>query len=75
MLLEPMYVMTGRNFEEYEQSYDVDVTPPDEATSAIFASEPLTEDTDDWSEVDFGQMVVLERVGGGISKRIIDLDT
>ncbi len=75
MLLEPMYVMTGRNFEEYEKSYDVDVTPADEATSAIFASEPLTEDTDDWSEVEFGQIVVLERIGEDISKSISELDT
>ncbi len=75
MLLEPMYVMTGRNFEEYEQSYGVDVTPADEATSAIFASEPLTEDTGDWSEVEFGQMVALERTGDGISMTTTELDT
>lgn len=74
MLLEPMYVLTGRKFEEYEESYDVDVTPADEATSAIFASEPLTDDTDDWSNVEFGQMVVLERVGENISKTIRELD-
>ncbi len=74
MLLEPMYVMTGRNFEEYEESYEVDVTPADEATSAIFASEPLTEDTDDWSELEFGQMVVLERVGDGITSTTSELD-
>ncbi len=75
MLLEPMYVMTGRNFEEYEESYQVDVTPADEATSAIFASEPLTEDTDDWSELEFGQMVVLERVADGITSTTTELDT
>ncbi|MEP1126336.1 MAG: class II glutamine amidotransferase [Ilumatobacter sp.] len=74
MLLEPMYVMTGRNFEDYEKSYEVDVTPADEATSAIFASEPLTEDTGDWSEVEFGQMVVLERVGDGITSTTSELD-
>ncbi|WP_420451918.1 class II glutamine amidotransferase [Ilumatobacter sp.] len=75
MLLEPMYVMTGRNFEEYERSYDVDVTSADEATSAIFASEPLTESRDDWSEIEFGQMVRLERVGEGISMTVTELDT
>lgn len=75
MLLEPMYVMTGRNFEDYEESYGVDVTSPDEATSALFASEPLTEDTDDWSEIKFGQMVTLRRTGENISMKIIELDT
>ena len=75
MLLEPMYVITGRNFEEYEDSYDVDVTSAEEATSALFASEPLTESTDDWSELGFGHMVVLERVGDRISKTVTELDT
>ena len=55
MLLEPMYVLMGRNFQDYEGSYDVDVTTSDEdATSAIFASEPLTENTEDWLHLDFG---------------------
>ena len=75
MLLEPMYVMTGRNFEDYEKSYDVEVTTADEATSAIFASEPLTEDADDWSNVKFGQMVVLRRTGEKISMTVGELDT
>lgn len=73
MLLEPMYLMTGRNFQQYEGSYGVDVTPVAEATSAIFASEPLTDDVSDWTEIDFGQIVLLERDGDRISKTVREL--
>ena len=44
MLLEPMYLLMGENFEDYADSYKVAASPEGEATSAIFASEPLTED-------------------------------
>ncbi|MAT04891.1 MAG: class II glutamine amidotransferase [Acidimicrobiaceae bacterium] len=74
MVLEPMYVLTGRNFEEYEGSYDVDVTDAEDATSAIFASEPLTEQTDDWSELAFGQMISIERTETGLAVATRDLD-
>ncbi|HBR35782.1 MAG TPA: class II glutamine amidotransferase, partial [Sulfitobacter pontiacus] len=42
--------------------------------SAIFASEPLTEDGSDWLHIRFGEMVSLRRVGGKISKTITKLD-
>jgi len=74
MLLEPMYVLTGTNFQDYADSYDVDVTPPDEATSAIFASEPLTEKGEDWRNIEFGEMVSLERTGEKISQAIYKLN-
>ena len=74
MLLEPMYVLTGRNFEDYARSYRVDTCPDDEATSAIFASEPLTEDRDEWLEIGFGEIVALERTGTGIAKSVKRLD-
>ena len=74
MLLEPMYVLLGRNFEEYENSYDLDVCPEGEATSAIFASEPLTENGEDWLHIEFGTIVALRHEGGTISKTVSRLD-
>ncbi len=74
MLLEPMYLLSGRNFEDYEESYDVDVTPIEEATSVLFASEPLTDETDDWTELKFGEIVFLERTGDDITRTIGTLD-
>lgn len=70
MLLEPMYLMTGRNFQDYETSYDIDVCPVEESTSVIFASEPLTEDGDDWSNLEFGEVIFLEKRGANITKKV-----
>ena len=74
MLLEPMYLLTGRNFQDYEGTYEVDSCADDEATSAIFSSEPLTDDGDDWSNVEFGEMVALENDGSGITTTVSRLD-
>ncbi len=74
MLLEPMYLLTGKNFQDYEGTYEVDACPAEEATSAIFASEPLTEDGDEWQEIKFGEIVALERKGGKISKTVSRLN-
>lgn len=74
MLLEPMYVLTGRNFEHYEDSYDIDVCSDEEATSAIFASEPLTDDADDWLNIEFGEMVVLENDGSNVTRTVRSLN-
>ncbi|MDO9378536.1 MAG: class II glutamine amidotransferase [Nocardioidaceae bacterium] len=74
MLLEPMYMLTGRNFENYETSYDVDVCAVEEATSVVFASEPLTESTEDWFDLEFGQIVFLERSDAGITRTVRTLD-
>lgn len=70
MLLEPMYLLMGRNFQDHAGSYKVDVSPEGEATSAIFSSEPLTEDGDEWLHIEFGEIVALERTGGKISKTV-----
>ncbi|MFY0634879.1 MAG: class II glutamine amidotransferase [Vannielia sp.] len=70
MLLEPMYLLMGKNFLDHEKSYKVDACPEGEATSAIFASEPLTEDGDEWIEIGFGEIVALERKGERISKTV-----
>lgn len=74
MLLEPMYLMMGRNFQDYEQSFDIEVCAEENATTAIFASEPLTDKTDDWHHIKFGEMVTLERKDDKISKKIIQLN-
>ncbi|GGF33864.1 class II glutamine amidotransferase [Marmoricola endophyticus] len=74
MLLEPMYMLSGRNFEDYESSYDVDVTPVEEATSVVFASEPLTEECEDWTELEYGHIVFLARDGDTITRTVRRLD-
>ena len=74
MLLEPMYVLTGRNFQDYEGTYDLDIDPDEEPTSAIFASEPLTEDTDAWLHIEFGEIVFLEKTASGVTKEVATLD-
>ncbi len=74
MLLEPMYLLTGRDFQDYQGSYEIDVRPADESTSAIFASEPLTKDTSDWLEIEFGEIVALEKSEGHIIKSVNSLD-
>lgn len=74
MLLEPMYVLLGRNFEDYADSYEVDATSDDEATSAIFASEPLTEDDSDWVHLEFGEIVFLEKKDGALTRTTRQLD-
>ena len=73
MLLEPMYLLTGRNFEHDEASYDFETCTLEEATSVIFASEPLTEGTDDWSHLEFGEIVFLEKTDDGITKNVSKL--
>jgi glutamine amidotransferase len=70
MLLEPMYAQLGTNFQNYEDSYKVDTAPEGEATSAIFASEPLTEDRDDWLEVAFNEMISLRYEDGKIVRSV-----
>lgn len=73
MLLEPMYLLAGRNFQDYATSYEVDVCPVEEATSVIFASEPLTEDDDAWLNLEFGEIVFLEKKGTNITSSVSTL--
>ncbi|NYG59588.1 glutamine amidotransferase [Nocardioides daedukensis] len=75
MLLEPMYLLVGRNFAEHESSYNVDVTSAEEATSVIFASEPLTEETDCWLQLEFGEIVFVEKNGDDITMQVNKLKT
>lgn len=64
----------GHNFHDYEGSYDIDVGTTEEATSAIFASEPLTENTEDWSHLNFGEIVLLERKDGALTRTVRQLN-
>jgi glutamine amidotransferase len=70
MLLEPMYLLMGRNFQHDETTYDFEICSEEEATAVIFASEPLTEGNDGWSTLDFGEIVFLEKKGENITKSI-----
>ncbi len=74
MLLEPMYLLMGRNYQDYKESFDIEVCAEDQATTAIFASEPLTVTTDDWLHIKFGEMVVLEKKDDKIIKKVIQLN-
>ena len=70
MLLEPMYMLMGRHVPSDDTSYDFAACDEDDATAAIFASEPLTEDNDGWSYVEFGEIVFLENNNGLITKTV-----
>ena len=61
-ILEPLYVLRGRDFDKHED-YQVDTCHEHQTTAAVLASEPLTEDKEDWLELDFGEMILLEREG------------
>ncbi len=42
----------------------------EEATAAIFASEPLTEDDDGWSHLEFGEIVFLHNEGEHVTRTV-----
>lgn len=69
MLLEPMYLLMGRNFDKDDATYDFEECDEEQATAAIFASEPLTE-ADEWAMLDFGEIVFLEKSGDQITKDV-----
>ncbi|WP_281965209.1 hypothetical protein [Serinicoccus marinus] len=51
-------------------TYAFEQCAEDEATGVIFASEAFTEDTDGWSQLDFGHMVFLRNEGGRVTKKV-----
>ena len=73
MLLEPMYLLMGRNFEKHEDTYDFETCEEGEATGVIFASEALTEDPDGWTHIEFGQIVFLHNDGERVTKTVAQL--
>ncbi|WP_130014007.1 class II glutamine amidotransferase [Serinicoccus sediminis] len=70
MLLEPMYLLMGRNFDKDTTTYSFETCEEDEATGVIFASEALTDDTDGWSSLEFGQIVFLRNEDGRVTKTV-----
>lgn len=70
MLLEPMYLLMGRNFSYDGPTYDFEECTVDNATSVIFASEPLTDSKDDWGTLEFGEIVFLEKDGEKLTKTV-----
>ena len=75
MVMEPMYLLMGKNFQDHKGTYDIDPCPEQEATSAVFASEPLTEDGETWTQIQFGEIVFLEKRDGRIKKTVAKLNT
>jgi glutamine amidotransferase len=73
-ILEPLWVISGRNFHKYEDSYRFDLCGLDEATAAILASEPLTAEEDDWMVLEFGKMMVLKRQDDRVCIEVRDLN-
>ena len=74
MLLEPMYLLHGSQLLSMTNRPTTSKTCTlEEATSVIFASEPLTEGTDDWSTLEFGEIVFLEKNDDGITKNVSKL--
>lgn len=70
MLLEPMYMLMGRHVPDRAKDYDFEACDEAEATVAMFASEPLTDDETGWSDVEFGQIVFLENKDGHITRSV-----
>lgn len=70
MLLEPMYLLMGRNFEKDTSTYAFETCEEDEATGAIFASEALTDDGEGWLHLGFGEIVFLEKVDGKVTRTV-----
>jgi len=73
MLLEPMYLLMGRNFEKDETSFSFETCDEDEATGTVFASEALTDDTDGWSSLEFNEIVFLTHDGKRVTKGVSPL--
>ena len=70
MLLEPMYMLMGRHLHNSDTSYGFEDCSVEDATSAIFASEPLSDDVESWQTLEFGEIVFLERDGENITKTV-----
>lgn len=74
MLLEPMYALLGRNFEQAGGTYGFEERTQDDATAAIFASEPLTEDGEGWLPLDYGSIMFLaKQEDGRITRSVREL--
>jgi glutamine amidotransferase len=70
MLLEPMYMLMGRRVENDDASFGFEACDEQEATTAVFASEALTEDEDGWSYLEFGEIAFFERKGERVTRTV-----
>lgn len=73
MLLEPMHLLLGRNFQQDEGTYGFEECTEDHATAAVFASEPLTEDGDGWLPLEYGSIMFLAKEDGVITRTVQEL--
>lgn len=73
-ILEPLYVLTGRDFHKEKNCYGM-TTCSDNPTTVVLASEPLTDDGESWKELEYGSMMRLDRVDDEIliTKRQLNL--
>lgn len=74
MLLEPMHLLLGRAVETDATTFGFEACAEQEATTAVFASEELTEDTDGWSDLAFGEIVFFERTGEHVTRTVRRLE-
>lgn len=73
-ILEPLYILTGQDFQKYDNSYDMDPCQDCQPTTAILASEPLTANKESWTGLPFGCMIRLDRVDGHIEQEVRKLN-
>ena len=70
MLLEPMYLLLGRHFQD-GGSYGFEECTEEDPSAAIFASEPLSEDGDGWLPLEYGTVMFLRREDDGRVTRTV----
>ncbi|QIX28464.1 class II glutamine amidotransferase [Nocardioides sp. JQ2195] len=70
MLLEPMYLLLGRDFQHDETTYDFESCTEEEASAAVFASEPLTDSDEDWLRLEYGEIVFLHKEGEHVTRTV-----
>jgi glutamine amidotransferase len=64
-VVEPVWYLTGNDYERHEGTYEMQVTGPGEASSTIIvASEPLTADASQWTQVPLQHVVHFSRDQG-----------
>ena len=73
MLLEPMCLLLGRNFQHDETNYGFQECTEENATAAVFASETLTEEGSSWSPLEYGSIVFLAKDGERITRTLGEL--
>lgn len=73
MLLEPMYLMLSKGVQKDGGKYNFEDSSEEEATTAVFASEPLTEDGDGWLPLEYGSIMFLKNEDGRVTRTVSEL--